>query len=1162
MVKYDFSAFNQNTLIEFTGFLLKEELNLNLETIQPSLGPTPSFWQIDRDGTDHNLVEVVVDVIPFSQRVETLVESLVARIEDFYPKYKSNSLIIVVFDELTKSDLDYLNSALDRITSGHYKLILQDWINEKIVHHPSILKRYSPSLIDSKIPKNDIPDDFLKNAFSGVNRGFYTAGHIWGKEDQFDKFIQYSQWENGHEKNETKIVNSVEPGDVIFLKSTFQNQGTSYLRIKAVGIVSRNLKDGHLLNVLWFELPTSVDIPGFGHFRRTFQKIQPKFINEIVFEVVGENTNLYDAIKQLEIKIQKQTQEVQESLYGSDDSDLYWFAFDISFTKNSAVNDIYEFNINIPQKLNENWGLIYSVEFKQVFGLGQIREQPSDDPYGIPLVVRYLFRKPIPFKDISSDFADLPGVEQFGAFKISIELFQDIINLTEFDRQMLDDKEIAGILSKSGFHNDHAYQNNDLLNIENDVRAFALLLASKDINPPVAIALFGKWGSGKSFFMRHLQRHIHELSGQQSTVDKKLALDSNSNEKEFCVGVAHIWFNAWSYLDANLWAGLAHSLFEKLNEFIRNETKGEIERLKVQVRISKRLHILHSDLKKFTEKKSHLQELKSKLVAERNKKISSFLFSRYQTEILDFLKENGISESESRSNSAQSLTDKVKFGLNVFSYIKRNPISVLTIYLPITFVIFLGKELIEFYYDSLAPFLSSIWANLYAAMVPALIPISRFFSKKKNALKKLKQFANDIIANSSTNDQELNDLKKAIDEIDPIIEEIEISINREYSLKSDITQLAIADFISSKSNQKEYIDRLGIISVIRKDFETLSDLFYPPNEIVEDNKDLDIAQEQLIDDREYLSEQFKEGKTLERIILYIDDLDRCPDPKVLEVIQAVHLLMAFPLFNVIVGVDKRCLTNALHYQFLIRYSKFQNEVGELKNIEEVLPEEYIEKIFQIPFHLQIASEKEIKDLTKGLLQNQILEEEEEESETTDVNMASDEIVTGKSSKSNSEKKQISESEDQIITAFTPSVKSTNEDSQIPSLKLDEKEVILLSEFAPIAGDTPRLVKRFINIYRIIRAHEHLTYDQNEKEQDFLIIMFLIAINMGKKDVFQKLNSLIYVDPGTIGSKLKGVPELVEILGRIEASKNLRPLLDQDSDRVTKYINFVKRFSFH
>jgi hypothetical protein len=35
---------------------------------------------------------------------------------------------------------------------------------------------------------------------------------------------------------------------------------------------------------------------------------------------------------------------------------------------------------------------------------------------------------------------------------------------------------------------------------------------------------------------------------------------------------------------------------------------------------------------------------------------------------------------------------------------------------------------------------------------------------------------------------------------------------------------------------------------------------------------------------------------IDRIVLYVDDLDRCPPPRVVEVLEAVHLLLAGRLF--------------------------------------------------------------------------------------------------------------------------------------------------------------------------------------------------------------------------------------------------------------------------
>jgi predicted KAP-like P-loop ATPase len=48
-----------------------------------------------------------------------------------------------------------------------------------------------------------------------------------------------------------------------------------------------------------------------------------------------------------------------------------------------------------------------------------------------------------------------------------------------------------------------------------------------------------------------------------------------------------------------------------------------------------------------------------------------------------------------------------------------------------------------------------------------------------------------------------------------------------------------------------------------------------------------------------------------RIVLFIDDLDRCPPDRVVEVLEAVQLLVKTPLFIAVVAIDERYVTRAL-----------------------------------------------------------------------------------------------------------------------------------------------------------------------------------------------------------------------------------------------------------
>jgi hypothetical protein len=63
----------------------------------------------------------------------------------------------------------------------------------------------------------------------------------------------------------------------------------------------------------------------------------------------------------------------------------------------------------------------------------------------------------------------------------------------------------------SGFAADTP-EGEDQLNIEDDIYALSALICSTRVSPPLSVGLFGDWGSGKSFFIRQLQRGVSWIS--------------------------------------------------------------------------------------------------------------------------------------------------------------------------------------------------------------------------------------------------------------------------------------------------------------------------------------------------------------------------------------------------------------------------------------------------------------------------------------------------------------------------------------------------------------------------------------------------------------------------------------------------------------------------
>ena len=83
------------------------------------------------------------------------------------------------------------------------------------------------------------------------------------------------------------------------------------------------------------------------------------------------------------------------------------------------------------------------------------------------------------------------------------------------------------------------------------VSMLATIMARRDTPLPLSIGLFGEWGSGKSYFMGLLRDQIRVLA---------------ESRKDIYGGrIEQIGFNAWHYTDTNLWASLAHKIFDDLS---------------------------------------------------------------------------------------------------------------------------------------------------------------------------------------------------------------------------------------------------------------------------------------------------------------------------------------------------------------------------------------------------------------------------------------------------------------------------------------------------------------------------------------------------------------------------------------------------------------------
>jgi hypothetical protein len=314
--------------------------------------------------------------------------------------------------------------------------------------------------------------------------------------------------------------------------------------------------------------------------------------------------------------------------------------------------------------------------------------------------------------------------------------------------------------------------------------------------------------------------------------------------------------------------------------------------------------------------------------------------------------------------------------------------------------------------------------------------------------------------------------------------------------KTTSSQL-LGRFIQDRAGSDDYRKFLGLPALIHRDFARLSKMF---------------------DEQRKAEESAKTGETKEgdsnvvnRIILYVDDLDRCPPDRVVEVLRAIHLLLAFPLFVVIVGVDARWVSRALkkEHRFLLRATPSEPlDVDDEPLAWEggATPEDYLEKIFQIPFWLSPMTNETCGDLLSGIAGPAAAPKSA--AVTNGVDMARPETprqnetelpksspppdddggppVPGRDDGARSRRRE--DKGDGATARGRPARRAPG------VLLFTDAEKMYLKELAPLLKRSPRAVKRFVNTYRLLKVAAHV--GDTGTDAAFQASMLVLAMKTG------------------------------------------------------------------
>lgn len=237
---------------------------------------------------------------------------------------------------------------------------------------------------------------------------------------------------------------------------------------------------------------------------------------------------------------------------------------------------------------------------------------------------------------------------------------------------------------------------------------------------------------------------------------------------------------------------------------------------------------------------------------------------------------------------------------------------------------------------------------------------------------------------------------------------------------SDTMAEPLSKWVSTLFQEEEYGKQIGYMSSIRDDIDAL---------------------------------QQRLARHDARMLIIIDDLDRCEPGKAVEVLQALRLLLSFQGFVIVLGIDARVITKAIekHYDGLL------GEVG-------ASGYEYLDKIVQIPFQIPRPETRIIKGF---IAQHLDVPAESVPATTTFVHITTTVGINASLPLLEANAKiDVSK-----VPHFSPEPPASAPGLMLPSepAAFSRRELSAFEAVSEVLRPNPRHLKRLINVYWLVRT---------------------------------------------------------------------------------------------
>lgn len=211
-----------------------------------------------------------------------------------------------------------------------------------------------------------------------------------------------------------------------------------------------------------------------------------------------------------------------------------------------------------------------------------------------------------------------------------------------------------------------------------------------------------------------------------------------------------------------------------------------------------------------------------------------------------------------------------------------------------------------------------------------------------------------------------------------------------------------------------------------------------------------------------------------KIIVCIDDLDRCLPNKIIEMLEAIKLFLSVTGTVFIIAVDERLIRYAIDNQYKSNFA-----INEDEGIDSIASD-YIEKIIQIPVHIPTLSNKDIQNYLMMLVLESNLTPQDFQSLLAEIKS----------------KKYLLGADVISKDTFCVSLKDLNiKVSESLSKDLDVIEEVKNVVSTSLKGN-PRQAKRFLNAFQIKKklANQYFKEELSLNILAKLLVLSMIDIN--------------------------------------------------------------------